>query len=109
MTKMVESPATTINRQTAGVHDTDKVNHSETIDDCFISRKTWSFLALVLAWNDLYGKVSDALIAMYGEKQGEEIIKEEFDKTSKKVESILYGFVNDSIRENICIIGFNKI
>jgi len=84
-------------------------NDSETIDECFISKKTWSFLALILHLDNLRDKVIDALIAMYGEIQADRIINKEFDKTYEELESILYGFVNDSIRENICIIGFNKI
>ena len=85
-----------------------KMNHSKTIDDCFISRQTWSFLALILQLGNLYNKVSAALDKMYGEEQAEEMIKE-FDKQTYVLESILYGFVNDSIKENICIVGFNKI
>jgi len=120
MTKNVESQATTITGQNENggtaqnkavqsklIHNVD--NHPETIDDCFISKKTWNFLACILALHDLYGKVSDALIAMYGEIQADRIVNKEFDKTYEELESILYGFVNDSIRENICIVGFNKI
>ena len=77
--------------------------------DYFISKQTWTFLALILSWYNFYGKVSDALIGMYGEEQAEEIIKNGFEEKSKEMEAILYGFVNASIRENITIINFNKI
>ena len=77
--------------------------------DCFISRQTWAFLTLILSWYSFYGKVSDALIGMYGEEQAENILSNGFEEKSKEMEAILYGFVNASIRENISIINFNKI
>ena len=85
------------------------MEEKEIIEDCFISKQTWVFLALILSWYNFYGKVSDALIGMYGEEQAEGIIKNRFDEKGKEIEAILYGFVNDSIRENITIINFNKI
>lgn len=88
-----------------------KLNNNESgrIDDCFISKRTWEFLSCVLALYSMYDKVSEALVKMYGEQQANEIIKKDFDRKYKEVESILYGFANDSISENISVLHFNTI
>ena len=101
MEKNTESLAPTINGQTV---QTDE----EVIGDCFISKQTFEFLSCVLALHDLYGKVENALIKMYGVEQLDEAMGG-FNLKCKELEYELYGLVNNSINENISVISFNKI
>jgi hypothetical protein len=99
MTKNSESPAPTINGQSV---------QEDVIENCFISKQTWNFLSCVLSLQDLYGKVEDALSEMYGEEQLSGLM-DAYHEKSKEMETILYGFVNGSINDNISVISFNRI
>ena len=101
MSKNLESPAQTVNGQSV---QTDK----EVIENCFISRQTWGFLSCVLALHDLYDRVEDAIIKMYGNEQLDEEIKP-FILKYNELESVLYQYVNTSINDNISVINFSKI
>ena len=109
MLKNEESQATTITGQTESVHDVDKVNYEVILQNCMISKQTANFLACVIALHDLYGNVSDALIKMYGDEQADVILSKKFDAKFNKVESVLYGFVNQSVKDNIFFENLNEI
>ena len=109
MLKNQESQSRTINGQTESVHETDKVNYVEILQNCRISKNTANCLACIMVVNDLYDKVFEALMDVYGENTADEIIHEGFQEKYAEIESVLYGFVNDSIRENINSINLTEI
>ena len=90
------------------IHDTDK-NYVEVLQNCRIGKRTANFLACIMVLGDLYGKVSDALNEMYGEEYAEEILKKQFDEKFDGVESVLYGFFNGSVKDNIVAANLNEI
>jgi len=89
------------------IHDTD--DYTKILQSCRIGKRTANFLACVMALGDLYGKVSNVFNEMYGEEAAINILKSNFDDKFYDLELELYGFVNESIKENIVVANLNEI
>lgn len=93
--------------QAALVHDTD--NYVEALQRCKVSKQTAGLMACILLLYDVHDGVFVELSKMYGEKRANDIIGNGIEKAFETIESLLYGFVNDSISENINAINLNQI
>jgi len=96
MSKNVESHSRTITGQTETVHEVD--SYVETLQKCKVSKNTAGLLSCILLLYDLYDKVFVELNEMYG-AYGIALLRR----------ALLYGFVNDSIGENIMGINLKQI
>ena len=123
MTKNSESQATTITGQTTAenstvqnwtVNDVDMSNYVEKMQSLKISKSTATFIASIRVLSDLYGLVQDGLVLLYGGDKDSEIaadktIQGKYGKISSELDTVLYEFLNESIKDNITDIEIKEI
>lgn len=75
--------------------------YSKIIENCRISESTSKFLACIVMLSDLYGYVNEAVKFMYGSRNVDEIIDESFHDKHHELESVLYGFLRQSVSDKL--------
>jgi hypothetical protein len=91
-------------------HDCESVSQSTRLPaDMTVSEETKNFLECLLLLFDLYGKVSDAIEAVYGESQAEAIVEKQYFPAHKALENVISELLTEVILYNISLTGIEKI
>jgi hypothetical protein len=92
--------------QSVGIETTDY--YSKLVENCTISEQTGKFLACILSLSDLFSKVYEAVMFMYGER-ADEIINNGYYQKSNELELVLYDFLRYSINDKLDSETINEI
>ena len=108
MTTNLESPATTINRQTALIQDTDTGDTER--QSITVSKETFAYLKCLQQLDTLWEYVYKALELSYGWKTADELMDDEYCQKNCAIRDMINEYMCISIGERVnCNTGMTEI